>query len=418
MSNNDTRIEILNEKEKIAANTDQTIDVLVRVIPPAIDMAEFKRPKLNFGISLDRSGSMSGEKMVRAREAAKYCVEQLLPRDTFSAVIFDDQVDVLFTNQRAEHKELLKRGIDRIEARNSTALHQGWVQSGIQVAEGLDRDAINRVLLITDGQANVGETRVDHIVAQARELADKGISTSTIGIGRDFNEDLLVPMAEAGQGNAWFVEETSDMVRIFETELKGLIDQIGHTATLGIRTSPGVKVVDVLNDLEKDASNRYVLPNLRAGSPLDIVVRLKVPKFPAGSSIGGAAAFELTYTDQATQKAVSVTAELNLEYDTGESVAALPRNAEVLEAVTLLMNARGRKEAMEHMDHGRYDQAGGTLDSILDAAAFAFAYSPSPALAKEKEDLSQLRAMMKDRSQDLTSRKRMSYQRDERRKSR
>ena len=286
-------IETLMEKEKIAASTEQVIDVLVRIVPPAVESADMRRPRLNFGIALDRSGSMGGSKMYQAREAAKYCVDELLPADTFSAVIFDDHIDVLFTSQRVDQKELLKRGIDRIEARGGTALHQGWVESGIQVSEGLDPRAINRVLLITDGQANVGETRVDRIVENARELAERGISTSTIGIGQGFNEDLLIPMAEAGQGNAWFVEKPEDMVKIFETELKGLIAQIGHGVSLRITPSSGVKVVDVLNDFETNAAGRYTLPNLRVGSPLEIVVRLSVPAGHAGASIADAAVFEL-----------------------------------------------------------------------------------------------------------------------------
>ena len=75
-----------------------------------------KRPKLNIGIALDRSGSMGGEKMHEAREAAKYCVDQMLPSDIFSTVIFDDHVDILFTSQPVTDREMFKRGIDRIDA--------------------------------------------------------------------------------------------------------------------------------------------------------------------------------------------------------------------------------------------------------------------------------------------------------------
>src|SRR5690348_15045962 len=268
---------IFTEKEKLVSDKEQTINVLVQISPPQLDATEFSRQKLNIAIALDRSGSMQGQKMHEAREAAKYCVDQLLPHDRFSAVIFDDQIDVLFTSQLVTDKEMFKRGIDRINSRNSTDLHQGWVAAGLQVSEHLDNDAINRVLLITDGQANVGETNVDRIVEQARQLAARGVSTSTIGIGQDFNEDLLMPMAEAAQGNSWHVEEPQDMLRIFETELRGLVAQIGHSVTLGIKPSAGVKIADVLNDFEVDGAGLYKLPNLQAGSPLNVVVSLKVP---------------------------------------------------------------------------------------------------------------------------------------------
>ena len=417
MDNTKTQIEIIPEKTKFAAETDQTIDLLVRLMPPALDSNGPERPKLNIGIALDRSGSMDGSKMKQAREAAKYCVDELLPTDRFSAVIFDGQVDVLFTNQPATQKEMLKRGIDRILARGSTALHQGWVEAGMQVSERLDPKAINRVLLITDGQANVGETRTDRIVAQARALAEKGISTSTIGIGRGFNEDLLLPMAEAGQGNGWFVEAPEDMVRIFETELNGLITQIGHGVTLAIEPAAGVRVLDVLNDFEKDAAGRYVLPNLRAASPLDIVVRLHVLAGDAGTA-RTAAKFVLSYTDQRTQNDVTITASSEIAFDTAAVVAALPADKRVVEAVTLLMNARGRKEAMEHMDQGRYEDAHLALFSLASAADFTFSMARSPELEKEIEDTRNLLEMLGDRSNDVLTRKRMNYERENRRKGR
>ncbi len=417
MDNKETTLEIIIEKERVAANTEQTIDVLVRVVPPAVSADSGERPKLNIGIALDRSGSMGGRKIAEAREAAKYCIDELLPTDRFSAVIFDDHVDVLFTNQSATNKEMLKRGIERIEARGSTALHQGWVQAGLQVSERLSGGGIDRVLLITDGQANVGETRTDRLVQQAKDLAERGINTSTIGIGQGFNEDLLVPMAEAGQGNAWYVEEPQDMVRIFETELKGLVAQVGHTVTLGITPSPGVAVADLLNDFETDASGRYLLPNLRAGSPLDVLVRLKIPAGQVGETLS-AAIFELRYTEQATQKPMTATSEAEVAYDTAAAVAELRTNDQVLTAVTLLTNARARKEAMEYLDEGEFDDAASILRMVASTTDDAFAVTPSAELEQEIEAVRDLNRLIADRSNDLLTRKRMSYERDLRRNSR
>jgi Ca-activated chloride channel homolog len=415
MKNERPTIEILTEKEKIAAKTDQVIDVLVRIVPPTIESTGMKRPKLNFGIALDRSGSMDGDKMQRAREAAKYCLDQLLPSDTFSAVIFDDHVDVLFTNQRVEQKELLKRGIQRIEARGGTDLHRGWVETGIQVSEGLDANAINRVLLITDGQANAGETRVDRIVAQARELAGRSISTSTIGIGADFNEDLLMPMAEAGLGNSWHVREPQDMVKIFQTELQGLISQVGHSVTLGITPLPGVTVADVLNDFELDAQGRYVLPNLRAGSPLEIVVRLNVTG-AAGGTAANLAEFTVSYTDQATKRNQTISALLKRQIASPNEVAQMPIDPAVAEAVSLLMTARAKKEIIDHMDQGEYAMAASRMDNIMDQVSFAFAAQPSAPLAAERDELRELKSMLTDRQNDGMTRKRMAYSREARRK--
>jgi Ca-activated chloride channel family protein len=265
MTNKKTHIELLTEKEKLIAGREQTIDVLVRITPPPARGAAMKRPKLNLSMVLDRSGSMGGSKMHEAREAAKYCIDQLLTTDRISTVIFDDQIDVLIPSQPVENKELLKRAISSVQAAGSTALHEAWVRGGLQVSDHLDNDAINRVLLITDGQANVGETRVDNIVMQAGELAAKGVTTSTIGIGTDFNENFLLAMAEAGGGNAWHVREPDDMRKFFETELRGLMSQVGHSVALEMKTKRGVTLAEVLNDFETDERGRYKLPNLQAG---------------------------------------------------------------------------------------------------------------------------------------------------------
>ena len=234
MKNEKPTIEIYTKKGKLIANSEQTVDVLVRVTPPDIDTSGKVRPKLNLSMVLDRSGSMGGTKMREAREAVKYCVDQLTTADRFSTVIFDDRVDVLFDSQlmNSANRMLLKSEIDTIDSRGSTALHEAWVSGGLEVARHLNNNTINRVILVTDGQANVGETDPDRIKAQARDLAEKGVSTSTIGIGRDFNEDLLMPMAEEGGGNAWHVQEPDVMTRIFSVELNGLLGQIGRDVTL------------------------------------------------------------------------------------------------------------------------------------------------------------------------------------------
>jgi len=159
---------------------------------------------------LDRSGSMEGEKMVRAREAAMFCVDQMLATDRLSVVTFDDHIDVLFPSEPVTNKQSMKDLISRVGARGSTALHEAWVRGGLTVSEKMLDKGINRVVLITDGLANIGITSTDEIVTQAMGLFQRGVSTSTIGIGADFNEDLLMPMAQSGGGNAWHVVEPED----------------------------------------------------------------------------------------------------------------------------------------------------------------------------------------------------------------
>ncbi|MDQ3131979.1 MAG: VWA domain-containing protein [Acidobacteriota bacterium] len=408
MNKQNTKIELFTEKSKLTAGKQQTINLLVRINPPEVEQNESKRPKLNLSIVLDRSGSMEGNKMRQAREAAKYCVENLLPTDRLSTVIFDDVVEILFPSQPVENKERLKKQIDSIHSRNSTALHEAWVRGGLEVSNQLDSDAINRVLLITDGQANVGETNADRIVSQSQQLAARGVSTSTVGIGDDFNEDLLMPMAEAGGGNAWHVEQTEDMMRIFAVELEGLIAQVGHSVTVGIKPKSGATVADILNDFERDEAGRYKLPNLQAGAPLDVVIQLRVPANKTGGKIT-LADIDLTFTGQDSKLPEVVKSSFEIEFDSADAIEALPENLEVAKAVQLLMNARARREAIDKMDRQDFGGAQAALRKVAMSTEILFSRVASPDVRKEIDELAELEESLKHRSNDKMGRKQMMY---------
>lgn len=402
-----TKLEVFTAKPKLIAGKEQTIDVLVRIVPPGMQ-ENAHRPDLNLSLVLDRSGSMDGDKMRNAKIAAKYCIDQLLPSDRMSTVIFDDVVELLIPGQLVEDKPRLRERIDTVYARNSTALHEAWVRGGLEVSKDLAERAVNRVLLITDGQANVGETNIDKIVSQAKGLAARGVSTTTIGIGDDFNEDLLMPMAEAGGGNAWHVEHAEDMARIFSVELKGLLTQVGHSVTLTIKTTEGVTVADVLNDFDKDESGRYKLPNLQSDSPLDIIVQLRVPFGEVGKSITPAQ-FGLAYIEQQSQMPAAVNADLRLEFDKESAVDAIEENLEVTRALQILMNARAREEAIRLMDSQNYAAAQAHVAQTVATSQALFSRAPSPALQQELANLAQVQESLQDRGQDRMSRKVMAY---------
>lgn len=403
------KIEVLTERAKLAAGREQTVDVLVRVLPPEVETGGAARRRLNLAVVLDRSGSMGGAKMEHAREAAAYCVDQLLPADRLSVVIFDDVVEVLIPSQPVEDKAGLKRLLSRVGARNSTALHEAWVRGGMQVSEHLDAGAINRVLLITDGLANVGLTNTDEIVSQAKGLFERGVSTSTVGIGADFNEDLLMPMAQAGGGNAWHVAEPGDMQRIFAVELEGLLAQFAHGVSLGLVPSDGVRVVDVLNDFELTETGRYRLPDLQAGSPLDVVLRLRLPAQEAGKRMR-LLDLRLGYTPREARGAEVLKQVFEVEFAPAAEVERLPASPEVEREVLLLMNARARREAVASMDRGDYAAASSLIGEARAATVAYCAAMPDDADAlTESEELRRLTDSLGDRHRDSMSRKLMSY---------
>jgi Ca-activated chloride channel family protein len=411
MSYSQPKIEMFTERAKLSAGREQTVDVLIRITPPeplAADRAR-RRPALNLSLVLDRSGSMGGAKMARAREAAGYCIEQLLDTDRISVVIFDEVVEVLIPSQLAENKAALKETLAQVYARSSTALHEAWVRGGIQVSEHLTDGAINRVILITDGLANIGLTNTDEIVTQTLNLHERGVSTSTIGIGSDFNEDLLMPMAQSGGGNAWHVEHADDMQRIFAVELEGLIAQVGHTVTLSLVPTDGARIVDLLNDFELSETGRYKLPNLQAGAALEVVAQVRVPAQAAGTRLR-LLDLKLGYTPQEAKAAEVFRHFLEVEFAPEDSVAELPQDKAVVKAVQMLMNARARREAMAYMDAGNYDMYREVVTASIASSARAFAPMAADAdVVAEMASLQHLSDTASDRAQDRMSRKKLSY---------
>jgi len=409
------KVEFFTTRAKLEAGREQTVDVLIRITPPALSPDPSTRPNwkgrpdLNLSLVLDRSGSMEGEKMVRAREAAMFCVDQMLPSDRLSVVTFDDRIEVLFPSEPVTNKQAMKDLIARVTARGSTALHEAWVRGGLTVSERLLDQGINRVVLITDGLANVGITSTDEIVTQAMGLFQRGVSTSTIGIGADFNEDLLMPMAQSGGGNAWHVVEPDDMQHIFQTELEGLIAQYAHTVSLSLIPADGVRIIDVLNDFDLTETGRYRLPNLQAGSSLEIVAQLKVGAEEIGTQMR-LLDLRLGFTPQDAKQAEVLKQAHTVEFASGTVVDNSPVNDEVIKAVQFLMNARARNEAMKRMDAGDYAGAEAVLGTALSSTREACAsFAAMPAVMEECASLQDTASSLKDRLKDKMSRKKLAY---------
>ncbi|MFN7945901.1 MAG: VWA domain-containing protein [Blastocatellia bacterium] len=414
-------IEIITERPLFVAGQEQIADLLIRILPPEVDIRRRRAP-FNLSLVMDRSGSMGGEKIRRAREAVCYCVDQLLPDDRVSVIIFDQVVKLCVPCQQVTDKQAIRERVRGVEAGGSTALHEAWVRGGIEVSQHLNPEAINRVILVTDGLANVGETRSDRIISQAGELAARGVSTTTIGIGDDFKEDLLIPMAEAGRGNAWHVREAAEMERIFATELEGLTAQVGHTVSLGFSPADGVRVSDVLNDFEVTHTGRYKLPNLILGQPIEVVVRLSLPAGRVGErkhlldlrlawnpqmSDG-----EKTPVEKVTGRREAVTQPVMIEFDAAAAVEQLPVDARLTKAVQMLLSARARREAIGFMDVGDYRRARHLVFCASAALRDAGSKMDDDDMLKDSSELAQMARVIEEGPQAAAgTRKRMLYQR-------
>jgi len=376
-------VELLPLHGAIVTGQPVTLDVLVRITPPTVQLDNDRTP-LNLSLVIDRSGSMRGTKMHYAREAAKFAVENLLPSDRISVVLFDDRIETLVPSTLATDKNTLREKISQVHSRGSTALHAGWVEGGTQVGQYLNPDQLNRVIVLSDGLANVGETRPDAIASDVHGLAQRGVSTTTLGIGDDYSEDLLAAMARSGDGNFFHIESADQLPEIFETELSGLSATLGQRVSLGVEPQSGVKVMDVLNDLDQTDTGRYKLPNLVVGSPINVVVRLQIP---APSQSAEMLKVRLAWDDSDQKGRQVLRAGLELPLVGAEQFSDFPANEVVQEQVALLMAARARREAIEFTDRGDYAAASASLQNARMAMA---CMAPSAALLEEQSILEDL----------------------------
>lgn len=203
-----------------------------------------KRIPLNISIVMDRSGSMEGIKMGYAKKAAKGIIDQLKPEDIVSIVIYDNYVDTFQSPINVIHKDKIKAKIDRITPRGGTNLWGGTEQGYAYVKQNYHPRFINRVLLISDGLANVGLTDSTLIRIKVQKFKDdEGISLSTFGVGLDYNETLMTDMAETGAGNYYFIDAADKLAVLFDRELNGLMNIAAQNAELKIKLPPEVKIL-------------------------------------------------------------------------------------------------------------------------------------------------------------------------------
>lgn len=386
------RLEIIPLRPATRADGETRLEVLLRIHAP--EAAQPERPRLNLALALDRSGSMAVDKIRKAREAAAFVVGQLAPHDRVALVAYDSAVEVVLASTPAADKGALLAAIDRIHARGNTDLFGGWREAARQAAAHLEPAALNRVLLLTDGLANEGLTDPGQIAAHVGELARRGVSTTTLGVGRDFNEDLLSRMADHGEGNFHFIESVADLPRIFALELSGLSATFAQRLRLKVQ-GEGLRV-ELHNEYSVNDHGQYRLPELIAGRPLEVGLCLTAPAGPL------AAEFCLNWDDAAGQRQ-RVSVSFALEAVPSTVYEGLPENRQVLAYLAKLEATHARREAMAALDRGDPESA---LSSLTVTSAQLRKY-----LDYYPEELAELEGLSRDiRSDQNVARKKMTSQ--------
>src|SRR5687768_15260870 len=246
------------------------------------------RIRLNLSVVLDRSGSMAGAKLGAARDAAAMLIRRLHPNDTVSVVAYDDDVITVAEPATGGTQASLPQQVQAIQAGGSTNLSGGWLRGRELVARVKREGGVNRVVLLTDGLANVGITAPDQLLGLCRTACGAGITTTTIGFGADYDEKLLRGMADAGGANTWYIERPDQATDVFAEELEGLLSLSAQNVSVEIRPAEQVTLTAVRHEYpttKVPGGLRLELGDIYAREPKSVLVELFVPGLENGSDV-------------------------------------------------------------------------------------------------------------------------------------
>jgi Ca-activated chloride channel family protein len=360
MSNDLTLTCELNKAHLPAMNTQQLVYVLIEAVPGA-SMAQVQMP-LNLSLVLDKSGSMQGKKIQNLREAARLVVDRLGPQDTISVVAFSDRKYLIAASQPVSDKGALKKRIGRIRDGGGTAISGGMNQGLAELKKALSPDRVSRMLLLTDGQTFGDEKKCKKLGKQAGDL---GIVVNALGLGDDWNEDLLDEIAEASGGRADFVDSPDKIVTVFDQAVKSMQDTVVQNAQMVLRLANGItprqvwQVLPMISNLGyrplSDRDVQVALGELEKGQSRSLLVELLVGPRPAGRY--RIAQAEVSY-DVPGLKIVGEKVKSDILLDvTADAIQAQQYDAEVMNIVEKVTAFKLQTRALEEAKMGNISGA-------------------------------------------------------------
>jgi Ca-activated chloride channel family protein len=331
------------------------------------DAAPPGRRPLNLGLVLDRSGSMGGTPLRQAIKSAKALVDELTDKDRLSVVVFDDHIKTLVEPDYVRDKKAVQSAIDKVHAGGTTNLCGGWQQGGKHVQQHFSQQQVNRVLLLTDGHANVGTTDTPTLVKYAQDKAAAGVATTTLGFGTSFNEDLLIGMARAGEGNYYYIESHEDLQQILHIELEGLSSVCAQNLVVQIKPHAAVGSTTVLNQYRSEQKGKAL--SVSVGDVY--AVEDKVLALDLEVQAGGAGPLPLltvAYTYQVVEGGAprEVRGELEIATTAVPADQAATPDFKVVGQAMRLRAARAKDEAVELADRGKLKDAAKKLQQIAE----------------------------------------------------
>ncbi len=354
------------------------------------------RPPVNVALVIDQSGSMKGVKLERAKDAAIMALNRLDTEDIVSVVAYNHNVNVIVPATRLTERSEITERIDSFVATGRTALYAGVKQGVRELRKFLDENQVNRVILLSDGLANVGPSTPRELGKLGRDVAREGITVTTIGLGLGYNEDLMSKLAYNSDGNHAFVEHPDDLVRIFNEEFGDVLSVVAQGVEVIITCHEDIKPMRVLGREGEVKGNQVTLKlnQLYGAQEKYAILEFEVPKKLASKQIK-LADVQVDYTNIGTKKREQLKDKIEVRFSASKEDAEKSMNKKVLTSVANQIAIERNEKAVSLRDKGKIEEA----KKVLQENA---AYLQKEADRLGSAELSQRRKQNLDDARNLT----------------
>ena len=364
------------------------------------------RPPVNLALVLDRSGSMSGNKLRKAKHAAIEALRRLEREDVFGVVVYDHTIQTVVPAQPATNISWIEGRIQSVRAGGNTALFGGVSQGAAEVRKYLQPGRVPRIVLLSDGIANVGPSAPEDLERLGAALIKEGISVTTVGVGTDYNEDLMAGLAEASDGNTYFVESERDLPRIFTAELGDVLSVVAQEIDLTIQCPPGVRPLKVIGRKGRIRNGQveFTLNQIYGNQEKFALVEVEINGARPGET-KEIVSVQARYRNALTRQRETADSRLMAAFTANQVEVDDSVNVEVKKDYYINRRAKAQEEAIKLFDEGRPAEAVQRLEkSARELKEAGKQYPAAPALMEAAEELEDRAAQLE--AEGMTPKKR------------
>ncbi len=368
------RSQIQLQYDLVAVEHEETVHALLELTAPQTRKGA-ERPPATLEVVIDRSSSMADGRLYAALQALDGLIGRLSPTDRLGLVTFANEVAVPVAAGPVGDGAAIRHALGTIYPQGMTNLSGGLLR-GIQEAQRVADGEGATLVLLSDGHANQGIVDHGQLESFAAGAQSARITASTIGIGLDYDEDLLATIARGGGGNASFAEQGDDAGAALASEVEGLMSQAVQAASLTVRPTDDVAAVRLFNDLPAtaiDGGFMVELGDLQADETRRIMLEIDVPAL-AGLGLALVCELELRWVDLETMKSELATIPVSVNVVPGDEANGRTANPTVSTELAFQRAQRAKREATDALRDGDPDRAAETYR----LASLAVREAPAP----------------------------------------